>query len=102
MTHAQFQSGTQELTTLREIFSEALRKNSETWSEDVEVSRETWLDTPIPCSCGDISTFPRPIEAGLFFVWTENFVYSFACDDPYYYVVWVPRNPKTKTKPQKQ
>jgi hypothetical protein len=49
----------QEFTTLREMFSEVMEKTEENW-EGATVSRESWLDIPIPQSYGDVSLlYPR-------------------------------------------
>ena len=80
-------------TTLREMFSKAMEANREDWEEAI-VSRESWLDIPVPQSYGDVSQLPSQIDSQKFYVWTQHYVYFLDCDDDIYDVGFVPRSPE--------
>jgi hypothetical protein len=80
-------------TSLREMFAKAMEINRDDW-KDVIVSRESWLDIPIPQSYGDVSQLPSRVDSQKFYVWTQNYVYFLDCDDDIYDVGFVPRSPE--------
>lgn len=84
----------QEFTTLREMFSEVMEETGENW-EGATVSRESWLDIPIPHSYGDVSLLYPPIDPRHVFVWTRNHVYFLDWNDDSYFVNYVPRGPES-------
>jgi hypothetical protein len=63
-----------EFTTLREMCSQEMGFNNDSWSGAV-VSYESWLDVPIPQSDGEVFRLPESIKGGEFLVWTQDFVY---------------------------